>query len=98
MCAGWQRLDSDHVRTSRGGHTAELLDRILPRADDLVDRESFWRDTRSDIEQALQSLEDPRERRLAQRQGIFAALESAALVRRTRGGRPLAGPNEEGTS
>jgi hypothetical protein len=96
--AAWQRLDGAHVRTSRGGHTALELDRLLPRADDLVDRESFWRDTRSDIERALQGLEGTREQRRVERSTIFAALERAGVVRRTRGGRPLAGPNEEGVS
>lgn len=78
------------ARPSRGGWTAEQLDRILPRAEDLVDRARFYDTVCAAIERAVQGIENARARRRAEREAVWCTLEQFGLVTRTRGRRPAA--------
>ena len=84
------RLNAQRVRPSRGGHTADELDRILPRAEDLVNRARFYDSACAAIERAVQDIDDARARRRAEREAIWRTLEKFGLVTRTRGRRPKA--------
>jgi len=53
------RLNAQRVRPSRGGYTADELDRILPRAEDLVDRARFYDSACAAIERAAQASQTP---------------------------------------
>jgi transposase InsO family protein len=83
-------------RTSRGGRTAAELDVTLTRAEAIVSRDTFWRTTRYNIARAVQGVESPRAQRLAERAAILETMESFGLIRRTRGGVPLAAVKSEG--
>jgi hypothetical protein len=76
------------ARPSRGGSSAEQLDRMLPRAEDLVDRARFYETACAAIEKAVQGIEDARARRRAEREAVWCTLEQFGLVTRTRGRRP----------
>lgn len=82
-------------RSSRGGRTAAELDATLPRAETIVDRDTFWRTARYNIARAVQGAENPRARRLAERAATWETMESFGLIRRTRGGVPLAAVKSE---
>ena len=84
------RLNASRVRPSRGGYTADELDRILPRAEDLVDRARFYDTACAAIASAVQGIDDARARRRAEREAIWSTLEQFGLVTRTRGRRPKA--------
>jgi hypothetical protein len=43
-------------RSSRGGRTAAELDATLPRAETIVDRDTFWRAARYNIARAVKAL------------------------------------------
>jgi hypothetical protein len=83
-----RRLNEQRVRTSRGGFTAAQLDRLLPRAEDLVSRDRFYETACAAIERAVQGIDDARARRRAEREAILCTLEQFGLVKRTRGRRP----------
>lgn len=85
LARAWHKLDCVHVRTSRGGRTAVELDRILPRAEDLVCRDCFYAAACANIERAVLGVPNARARRLAERRAILETLEQFGLVRRTRG-------------
>lgn len=76
------------TRPSRGGLTADQLDRIRPRAEDLVHRARFHATACAAIEAAVHGIEDARARRRAEREAILCTLEQFGLVTRTRGRRP----------
>jgi len=82
------RLNEQRVRPSRGGFTAAQLDRILPHAEDLVQRARFYDTARAAIECAVRGIDDARARRRAEREAILCTLEQFGLVSRTRGRRP----------
>ena len=82
------RLLNGRVRPSRGGFTAAQLDRILPHAEDLVDRARFYDTACAAIRRAVHGIDDPRARRRAEREAILCTLEQFGLVTRTRGRRP----------
>ena len=82
-------------RASRGGRTAAELDATLPRAEAIVDRDTFWRTARYNIARAVQGADTPRARRLAARAATWETMESFGLIRRTRGGVPLAAVKSE---
>lgn len=84
------RLNAQRVRPSRGGYTADELDRLLPRADDLVDRARFYDSACAAIERAVQGITHARARQRAEREAIWRTLEEFGLVTRTRGRRPKA--------
>jgi len=75
-------------RPSRGGLTAAQLDRIRPRAEDLVQRARFYETACAAIEAAVQGIDDARARRRAEREAILCTLERFGLVTRTRGRGP----------
>jgi len=75
-------------RPSRGGLTAAQLDRIRPRAEDLVQRARFYETACAAIEAAVQDIHDARARRRAEREAILCTLERFGLVTRTRGRGP----------
>jgi transposase InsO family protein len=76
------------TRPSRGGLTAAQLDKILPRAEDRVQRARFYETACAAIEAAVQGIDDARARRRAEREAILCTLEQFGLVTRTRGRRP----------
>jgi transposase InsO family protein len=82
------RLNTQRVRPSRGGYTADELDRILPHAEDLVDRACFYDTACAAIERAVQGITNARARQRAEREAIWRTLEEFGLVTRTRGRRP----------
>jgi transposase InsO family protein len=84
------RLNAQRVRPSRGGFTADELDRLLPRAEDLVDRARFYDSACAAIERAVQGITNARARQRAEREAIWRTLEEFGLVTRTRGRRPAA--------
>lgn len=75
-------------RPSRGGLTAAQLDKIRPRAEDLVQRARFYETACAAIEAAVQDIHDARARRRAEREAILCTLERFGLVTRTRGRGP----------
>lgn len=87
---------NDRARPSRGGRSATELDRILPHWDHRICRESFHRAAMEEIERASAAAPSVHARRKAVREAIYFTLEAFGLVKRTRGGRPLPGPNSEG--
>jgi transposase InsO family protein len=84
------RLNAQRVRPSRGGYTADELDRMLPRAEDLVDRARFYDSACAAIERAVQGITNARARQRAEREAVWRTLEEFGLVTRTRGRRPTA--------
>lgn len=72
-------------RPSRGGLTAAQLDRIRPRAEDLVQRARFYETACAAIEAAVQDIHDARARQRAEREAILCTLERFGLVRGPRG-------------
>lgn len=76
---------------------AEVLARPLPLTHLYTDaqREHFYEDACRRIEGAVQCTENPRARRLAEREAIHAELEDRGLIQRTRGGAPLAARETE---
>jgi transposase InsO family protein len=87
--AACTRLNVARCRTSRGGRTARELDAALPRAQDLVDRDTFWETACYNIARAVQDAPSVRARRLAERNATLETMEQFGLIRRTRGGVPL---------
>lgn len=80
-----QAVLNARTRPSRGGLTAGQLDRIRPRAEDLVQRARFYETACTAIEAAVQGIDDARARRRAEREAILCTLERFGLVTRTRG-------------
>jgi len=78
-------MNEQRVRTSRGGFTASKLDKMLPRAEDLVDRARFHETACAAIRSAVQGIDDARARRRAEREAVLCTLEQFGLVTRTRG-------------
>lgn len=77
-----RRVDEGRLRASRGWKTAVELDRALPRADALVDRDRFYAEARSAIRAAALGHDDARSRRKAEQDAIWATLERHGLARR----------------
>jgi hypothetical protein len=80
-----RQLDEQRLRASRGYRTAAELDRILPRADALVDRGAFYAETRAAMAAAVKGLEDTDEIAKAEQDAVWAALERHGLQRRHHG-------------
>lgn len=78
-------LDRLTRRESRGGWTAEELDGALHRADHLVRRARVYKRARQAMAKATVRCASVRARRRAEREAIFATLESFELITRTRG-------------
>ena len=87
-----RRLNAQRVRPSRGGRTADELDRILPRAEHLVHRARFYDSACAAIEAAVHGITNARARQRAERDAVWRTLEQFGLVTRTRGRRPAAAP------
>lgn len=98
LVEAWVRLDRDHARASLGGLTPDELDRIAPRADACVRRARFYEDVCSVLERVRAAHVRDRERRGAEREAIWCALERNGLVARTRGGGAVPAFNAEGVS
>jgi hypothetical protein len=84
--AALERLDACRLRASRGWKTARALDAELPRGYDLVSRVQLRESSVRHTNTLLRCATTARERRLAEREGVLAALEEHGLIRRTRGG------------
>jgi transposase InsO family protein len=89
LSAACTRLNGARCRTSRGGRTAHELDQVLPRAEDLVHRDTFHETACYNIARAVHRAETPRARRLAEREALYETMEQFGLIRRTRGRVPL---------
>jgi len=85
------KLDHGRLRASRGYRTAGEVDASLPRAEHLVDRETFYAEACSAIESAVQSQRTARARRKAERAAIWSVLEKYGVARQ-RGPAETAGP------
>ncbi len=85
-------------RATRGYRTAQALDAIQPRGDDLVDRGGFYAATNAARSTALLDVEDGRARRRAERHAILETMERFRLITRTRGGAPIPAPKAESVS
>jgi len=81
-----RRINQERPRTSRGGLTATQLDATLPRWQAQVSREAFWTAACAAMEELTKDASNERERRLLEREAVFATLEAFGLVTRTRGG------------
>jgi hypothetical protein len=90
-----QRLNHGCARSTRNDRTAAQLDRILPRGDDLVRRESFHRAALENVALAVHDTTSRRARRAAQREAILCTMEDFGLLRRTRGRWPQPGAKAE---
>jgi transposase InsO family protein len=85
-------LDHGRLRASRGRRTAHEVDGALPRACDLVDRERFYEEACSAIQNALHGLATERVRRKAERAAIWGVLERHGLARARGPATPSASP------
>jgi hypothetical protein len=74
--------------TSPNCVTDGALDTALPRAQDLVDRDTFWEAACHNIERVVQDASSALARRLAERIATLETMEQFGLIRRTRGGVP----------
>ena len=72
------------MELSNFGLTAEQLDTLLPRGDDLVSREIIGSTSRVNASRDVEETKTPRARFLAEREAILATMESLGLIRRTR--------------
>jgi transposase InsO family protein len=91
-------LDRHTPRESRGGWTAEELDGALERGDTLVSRARFYRRARRAIANATANCGNGRARRRAEREAIYATLETFGLIGRARGNSPFHAGICEGVS
>jgi transposase InsO family protein len=85
-------------RATRGYRTAEALDAIRPRGEDLVDRVRFYEAAVAACSRAVLGLDDGRGRRRAEREAILNTMERFRLITRTRGGVPIPAPKPESIS
>lgn len=79
-------LDGRTARYALDGLTPDEVDRIAPRADDLVSRARFYADACAALESVARQQLPARARRRAEREAIWCTLEQHGLVQRTRGG------------
>lgn len=98
LIEAWVGLDRDHARESLGGLTPDELDRIAPRADACVRRARFYEDVCAELRRVRATHVLDRERRRAEREAIWCALERNGLVTRTRGGGAVTAFKAEGVS
>jgi transposase InsO family protein len=89
--AAARRLDGARPRASRGWHTADELDRMLPRGDARVDRAAFYACARAAMQTAVLGLNDPEAARKAERDAVIRTLCEHGLARRHIGRRPRVG-------
>lgn len=80
------RLNQFRIRTSKGLKTGSQLDETFPESYHRVERDRFYQECSSGIEQVQQRYSNTRERRMAEREVIYRTLERYGLVKRYRGG------------
>jgi hypothetical protein len=80
-----RRLDEGRLRASRGYVTAAELDRVLPRAEHLVDRAVFYAATRTAMARAVLGLVDKDEIAKAEQDAVWSMLERHNMARPRRG-------------
>jgi hypothetical protein len=93
--AGWRREQTeptrdalDHTpRLALGARTPAELDESAQRADHRICRARFYTDARAALSRVAALPLNARDRRRAEREAIWGALERYELVKRTRGGR-----------
>jgi hypothetical protein len=93
-----RRLDSKRRRRSRRFKTAVECDLTMPGWYDVVSRECFHETACRAIEEATRGQGTAREKRVREREAIFATLERFELIKRTRGGEPLDAEKHETVS
>jgi len=74
LAAAREALDGGLRRATRGWHTADELDRLVPRADACVDRDAFYAAARAAVAAAVLGHDDPRAARAAEREAIITTL------------------------
>ena len=87
-------IDEHRLRGSRGYVSANTLAETMPTWYGRVNREQFYNETRSAVENAVQNKTGKRARQ-AEREAVFVVLTKYGLITRTRGGRPFDAPLEE---
>jgi transposase InsO family protein len=97
LARAWLYLDHCHVRPVLHGKTAAICYRDGVTRDRMPDRGLFYRSARHALEGASHA-PNARDRRRAEREAIYATLESFDLVSRTRGGVPFRAVMCEGIS
>lgn len=85
----YKRLNNFRLRKSRNYKTATQLDLEMPSASDIVARDLFFSTACAAIAKAVAGCSKVRERRRAEREAIYATLESFGLIKRWRGNRPI---------
>jgi hypothetical protein len=90
-----RRLDEKRRRPSRGFKTAVECDLTMPGWYDAVSRDDFYEAACCAIEHATQGPGTAREKRVREREAIFATMERFGLIKRTRGGEPLEATKHE---
>ena len=93
-----RRLDANRLRPSRGFKTALACDLTMPGWYDVVSRDEFYEAACRAIEDLMQGDGTAREKRVREREAIFATMERFGLVKRTRGGEPLEATKHETVS
>ena len=86
------QLDQARVRPSRGAATAAALDAALVPWYPRVDRATFYATCQGAMAAARAGARTARAARAAEREAVWRTCEGVELVRRTRGGQPLAPP------
>lgn len=101
LCArllhSWRHLD-ETPRAGLLGLTPVELDRLAPRAEDLVCRARFYREVCEELRRVALEPIGARARRKLERETIWNALQRFGLVTRTRGGRLVPTVKAEGIS
>jgi hypothetical protein len=96
-------LDHGRLRATRGWRTADEMDAMLPRADALVDRDTFYAHATTAMGEAERAVAGASEKCRARQRAFWATLERFGLARTHVGPRPrvrpaptpfLAGPKE----
>ena len=86
------RLDDLRARPCLGGRTASAVDAETATTYTPEERADLFEEVRAAADVAMESIDGSRARRQAQREAVFRALERRGLIRRSRGGAPIAPP------
>ena len=79
-------LNRNRIRVSKGLKTGAQLDETLPVGYHQIKRDLFYEECSKRMEEAKLCVTTQRERRMAEREAIYSAMERFGLVKRYRGG------------
>ena len=88
------KLNRYRLRGSKGYQTAKTLAENMPTWYDVIDRDRFYEEACKAMEDAVQD-QDARSTRKRKRDAVYETMEKYGLIRRTRGGRPRRGAEQE---